>query len=402
MKLFRFVTGWARAAIAGDRPERILQTLAERGIPFWDASPPESFMLHVSVPWGAAALLPELCRSMGCECTALERHGLPEFLKCRRVRVLLVLLAGIFLALAVSWGRIWDIEIEGNETIPDGVILQALSECGIDIGKSWLSYSQDSVRNGVILRIPEIRWMTVTMQGCRAIVIVREKRTYIEPVPEDEYADIVAEKAGLIVQIDDLRGTAVTEAGKTVLPGETLIAGYASGRFGVQGPVRAIGTVWAMTWYDITMAGQTVVKLKEQTGTQKTLFSLILGKMRINFYKGSSICTADCDKIIDRYTAAKSGWFALPLTLERITLRPYTVQEQTAAELEEELSQVLMEELCSRIGEDGQVVSYTYTSSQTDGVLYVTLHAQCQEQIGITVPWGNIQTEIPQTEETDP
>jgi hypothetical protein len=245
------------------------------------------------------------------------------------------------------------------------------------------------------------------MQGCRAIVVVREKNTYIEPVPEDEYVAIVADKAGLVTEVNALRGTAETEAGKAVLPGETLIGGYATGRFGVQGATRAIGTVWAQTWYDITMAGETTVAMKVPTGEKKTRFSLILGKMRINFYKGSSICPADCDKIIERYTAVRGGWFALPLTLEKITLSGYTLETEEAPERREELSQALMEALQECIGEDGQVQSYTYTASQTDGMLYVTLHAQCLEQIGTTRPltaadMADIQSKIPQIEETDP
>jgi sporulation protein YqfD len=328
-------------------------------------------------------------------------------LRKRHCRGLLLLLALVLGLLIASWGRIWDIEIQGNETISDGEILQALSECGIDIGESWLSYSQDSVRNSMILKIPEIRWMTVSMQGCRAIVRVRERRSYIEPVPEGEYASIVSDKAGIVTEVNALRGTAVTESGKAVLPGETLIAGYATGRFGVQGPVRAIGSVKAQTWYDLTMAAPLELTIKCPTGEEKTLFSLILGKMRINFYKGSSICPGNCDKIIDRYTVAQTGWFALPLTLEKTTLSAYTTQTQQAAELQEELSQALMAELTERIGEDGQVESFTFTASEEDGLLYVTLHAQCRETIGTTVPLteadlADIQLKISQTEETDP
>jgi hypothetical protein len=131
-----------------------------------------------------------------------------------------------------------------------------------------------------------------------------------------------------------------------------------------------------------------------------------LGKIRINFYKGSSICPEECDKIIESYTAAKTGWFTLPLTLEKITFQAYTLETQTVPEGQEELSQQLMDALQQAIGSDGEILSATFTASRREGVLSVTLHGQCQEQIATTVPLTEeeillIQERISTTEETD-
>lgn len=403
----RYITGWALVRVTGAQPERILTALAERGIAFWDAVPPVDFSLTVKIPARAAKLITPLSAAMGCEGEILSVHGLPAFFqKIRRRVTLLVLLAAAALALFSSFSYVWDIEITGNETIPDGVIRQALAECGVDIGANWTKFSQDAIRNGVILRLPEIRWVTVTMEGCRARVIVREKRVAIEPVDETVYVKLVSDKAGLVTEVQALNGTAETEAGKTVLPGDTVIGGYSTGRFGVQGATRAIGYARLRTWHEITVEAPAAVAEKTALRRKTGGFALILGKLRINFYKGSSICPSDCDKIIERYELSKAGAFSLPIMLEKTSYTRYETQPREAAELREELEAMLSEELARRMGEDGEIISARFTATTGDGLLYVTLHAECNERTGTAVPLDAediylINSKIPKTEDTD-
>lgn len=406
MRAARYITGWARLRVTGAEPERFLRALAERAIPFWDAAPPKDFALSVSIPARHRRLAAALAPPLGCEAEIVALRGLPAVWKRLRRRWLpAFLLAAVLLALAASRAYIWDVDITGNETVPDGVIRQALAECGVDIGERWIGMSQDLVRNGVLLKIPSLRWMTVTMIGSRAHVIVRERYPYIEPVRDDDYAGIVAEKAGLVTAVYALRGTAETEPGRMLLPGDTVIGGYATGRFGVLGPVRAEGWAEARTWRELTAAAPLSVSVKEPAGGTRTRFALILGKTRINFYKGSSICPAECDKIIERHALARGGVFTLPVSVETISFVPYRTEPQRAEELRGELEETLMTELVGRIGEEGEVASAVFTASEQDGMLYVTLHAECRERIGRSVPltaeelWL-IQSKIPQTEDS--
>ena len=242
MSWARYITGWALLRVAGAEPERVLQALAERNVVFWQATPPEELELTVRVPdrWAERAV--RLAESLGCEGEILARRGLPAlFRQLRRRTMLWVWAAAVAAVLFVGSAYIWQIGIEGNETIPDRVILSALRQCGVDIGAFWPAMSQDQVRNSVILQVPGIRWMTVTIRGGHARVIVRESRIPPWPVQEREYVNIVAKRAGLVEAVSAQRGTALTERGNMVLPGETLIGGYATGRGGVQGPVRAMG-----------------------------------------------------------------------------------------------------------------------------------------------------------------
>ena len=407
MSWARYITGWALLRVAGAEPERVLQALAERNVVFWQATPPEELELTVRVPdrWAERAV--RLAESLGCEGEILARRGLPAlFRQLRRRTMLWVWAAAVAAVLFVGSAYIWQIGIEGNETIPDRVILSALRQCGVDIGAFWPAMSQDQVRNSVILQVPGIRWMTVTIRGGHARVIVRESRIPPWPVQEREYVHITAKKAGLVEAVSAQRGTALTERGRMVLPGEVLIGGYATGRGGVQGPVRAMGGVTARTWYELTCRTPDTAQEKAYTGRQRSQWTLIVGKIRINFFKGSSICPAGCDKIIESYPLAVGELFTLPFTLERAVYREYDAVP-VPADRGREMRSVLADYLAGQIGPDGETLSARTTASSSGGAQDVTLRAECREQIGGETPLTEedlawIREKIPQTEENGP
>ena len=382
-----FVTGWAAIRFTGTEPEKLLTILGQKGIPFRDAEPPEAFSFTLRVPLRKAKRALQIATSAGCEAELLGKRGLPTVSGAlRRRRLPALLLAAVSFLLLWSTSYIWHIDVTGNETVPEGVIRHALAECGVDIGERWVGMRQDAVRNAVLLRVPGLRWLTVTMQGSRAHVIVREAREPIEPVPEKECAKVTADRAGLVTHVFALRGTAEAEENRFVLPGETIIGGYATGRWGVQGAVRAIGYAEARTWHEITAAAPSALAVKMPTGDRTVRYSVLLGDRRINIYKDSSICPPGCDKIIEEMTLGIPGVFMLPVTVERATVAPYETRSVTAEELPEELSQLLHEELARRIGETGEIISEEYSVWEAEGMTYVTLAAECREQIGVTEP----------------
>ena len=404
MSWARYIAGWVTAEITGAEPERMLRALAERGITFWGATPPRDYKLTVQVPRSAARLIRPLAAANGCEGVISARHGLPAaFHKVRHRYMLLACIGMIAALLYVGSAFVWQIDIEGNGSVPEGPIRQALQACGVDIGAYWPGFSQDQIRNSVLLRVPKLRWMTVNMRGSHAQVIVRERWEHLPVVDRRSPMKIVAAKAGLVEHVQALHGTAETDENMAVLPGQTLIGAYVTGRDGVLGPGRAIGTVTARTWYELTAKCPMAEAVKTPGGEEHTRWALILGKNRINFYKGSSICPAGCDKIIVAYTPHIQGLFTLPVTLEKTVYTAYeTKSEQT--DRQEALQYQLMERLGSLIGPDGEVLSNAFSASEKDGVLTVTLRAECREQIGREAPLTDgdlaaIQAKIPKTEE---
>lgn len=404
MKAGRWVTGWARVKISGEKPERLLQALADKGIGFWDVQPPVDFALTLSVGIRAAEALPALAAGLGCEAEILRRHGLPAlWRKVKKRRALLLGLAAVLSLLGLSRLFVWNVELSGAEEISRTEVLAALAECGVEQGAFWPAFSQDLIRNGMLLRLPELRWMTVNIRGSSAEVILRSRYEAEETLDEAEYMKIVAAQAGFVTEVNALRGTAMVEENGAVLPGQVLIDGVATGRYESHGAIRAIGSARAVTWHELAASAPTELQIKTETGRERTRWALVLGKRRINFYKGYSICPAGCVKMSNEVYLALEGLFSLPVYLVRETVVEYQTQNQTAPELRAELEELLYAELLQRIGQDGEVLRADFAASEADGLLTVTLRAECEQEIGVSVPMTaeEIASKIPAAEEAD-
>lgn len=405
MKLRRFVTGWAVLEISGDRPERLLSAAAEAGVVFWDASAPVDFVMSVCVRHRDAAQTEALARRLGLDCRTLRAGGWPlVWRSLRRRRALLAALCACALALVGSRLFIWRVEIPYTAGVPESELRAALAECGVDVGVFWPGFSQDLTRNALLRRLPELRWATVNLRGGCAEVIVRPKREAPAVVPEEECADIVAARGGYITQVQALRGEALVKQGQTVIAGETLISGEAVGRYTSHGALRAVGEVRARTWYELTAAAPIHAQQTEAECCILTRWALVFGKKRINFYKGCSICPPSCAKMEKETVLAVPGVFSLPLRLVRE--RVYETRETDAADetQTERMQSALVQRLRSSLNDDGEVLQTRFSYAERDGWLLVTLHAECGESIGVTVPMtaAQIAAKSPQTEEEKP
>lgn len=102
----------------------------------------------------------------------------------------------------------------------------------------------------------------------------------------------------------------------------------------------------------------------------------------------------NCDKIKKAWSLTLPGGIVLPLTWEAETITPYSEAETavSAASAETYLKARLEERLEAILGE-GQVLRSSWTVTEEEGALTVTLEASCLEDIA---------KEAPVAEETEP
>lgn len=401
----RFVSGRAVLKTEGDRPERLLAAAAQAGIVFWDASAPQEMSLTLCVRGRDAPRVEALAQRMGLDCRTVS-ESTPSRLGrvLRRRKALIAALGACLLTLTVSRAFIWRVEIADTAGLSESVVRETLRECGVDVGRRWLGLSQDLTRNALLRRLPELRWATVNIRGGTAEILLRPAREKPPIENEGECADIVAVRGGYITQVRALRGAAVVKPGQTVLAGDVLISGEAVGRYESHGAARAIGTVQARTWYEMTAAAPLEECKTEQGPCICTRWALIFGKRRINFYKGCSICPPGCAKMTEETQAAVKGLFSLPLRIVREKLYKTETSTQPESGAAERMQRQLTEKLRAVLPDDGEIEQLRFTQSESGGWLYVTMHAECREPIGVTVPMtaGQIAAKTPQTKEEDP
>lgn len=394
--LLHFLRGSLRLWISGAEPEQVLNRCAAARVPFWAVERREAFVLALTIPLRALPDLERIAARCQCEITEERRRGLPVFL--RRFRKRYALLAGVVLSLLLLLPLsrvVLVIDVVGNEQVTSEEILSELRQRGVYPGVYGPSIKQRQLSHEILLGMKELSFFSLNLHGTRAEVIVREKKPKPAIESEVEPANIIAARTGIVTDVDLFAGMAICEIGETVLEGDLLISGLVDIEEPEDSPVdmgqalhRAKGAIYARTWHTICAKIPMEADIKVYTGSQKTRFALNLMGKRMKFYGNGGISFEKYDKINITKTWQWQDGSILPLSLERETIREYETQP-AALQLdaaEEQLKTALHTTLEGRIGTEGKILREDYVTRRVDGFLEVTLLAECEEQIGKTVP----------------
>ena len=382
-----YLRGQVLVRVESAFPERVLNLCAARDLGFWDLQweSETAFTCRLS-----RADFRELRRAAGkleCSVTPLRRSGAPYTLRRLLSRPALAagaVAVGLWLVLGSFF--IWEFTIEGNETLPDEVILRALEEQGVGIGSFGLSLDGEDLRNRILLELPELVWLTVNVSGCRASVQVRERVPVPETVDRKALSNLVARRAGLVLEIHAFSGVKCVVEGMSVEEGQILISGVEdTENFGAR-TTAGLGEVKGRTWHTLTAKLPLTVQKKVYAG-EKTGYSLIFGKKRVKFFGNSSIEGRNYDKITKRMKLSFLG-VPLPVTVEQEKWQFFETQPAAAdpAALEELGRAVLEDRLAAQVEPYGTVSSSLCTAKARSGTLEVTLRAECEESIGELAP----------------
>ena len=374
--------------LCGSRPERVLNLYARAGLPFREPCRLDPLRLRVLVRRRDLDRARRLAEGAWCEAEPgpeAARPGRRERLK-RRFLLLPTAALCVFAALSLSL-FIWELRIEGNERLTEAQILQALDAEGIRVGSFGLCIDRELLRSRMMEALPELEWMTVNVEGCRATVIVRERRLP-PPMVTDAPSDLVAAKTGLITELRVFSGVPVTAVGATVLRGETLITGRRGSRSGRERLLPALGEVKARTWYELSASLPLSCTGKRYTGRVVKNFALLLGNSRVNFGQNGYKPLDCCDKISYRERLTLPGGMLLPLALVTTEYREY--EPVPLALTESEAEALLRERLLGRLREQlaGEPLSLEFSGRAEAGRYLLTLRAECLEEIGQSVPIG--------------
>ena len=401
LRLVNALRGSVRLEVEGAFPERFLNLCAQRGILFWNVEWMETTRLRLTVTRRGSRQAAALGERTLCIVTPAGRKGMPYFLARFRKRYAFWVGMGLSMAaVCVLSSFVLTIEVKGNTNVPTAQILTELRRQGLGIGTFGPGLDERTVGNKVLLQLPQLSWLSINLYGTRAEVLVREAVEAPELVDAQEYGSVVARASGIVTRVEALTGEAVVKVGDTVLEGETLI----SGTVHLEGPaysdkpeigqiqVRASGRVYARTWR--TMAAQLPLEaqVKRYTGEETNLWSVTALGRRTDFFGKGGISFDRYDKISRTWTLTLPGGEEMPLAVQRETCRAYELEtlavEPDAAQAM--LKERLLEALEETVGE-GEIVSTQFAVETADGMLTITLQAECREEIGKFVPDSTTQ-----------
>ena len=257
-----------------------------------------------------------------------------------RLRLLLsrkILVVSLFLIFATSVlipTRILFIRVEGNCAVPSARILEAAEKSGVYFGASRRYVRSEKVKNWLLAEIPQLQWVGVNTNGTQAVITVRERPASPEEKVLPAVSSIVAERDGLILSATATSGTLLCAPGQPVQQGQVLISGYTD--FGLSiSATRAEGEIIAQTKRSLTVKMPLDLLVRAENGTVTKNHSLLIGKKRINFYKGSGISDTSCVKMYSKYVLTLPGGFQLPVAwiceeYQSATLAQGTAKRQSA------------------------------------------------------------------------
>ena len=408
--IVNFLRGSVCFTVCGLFPERFLNLCAQNGVGFWGLVWLDGQTLELKVARRDARRVQTLAEKVGCEVRAKGRKGVPFFLAGFRRRYALVIGLALSLAAVCVLSRfILTVEVSGNETVPSAVILAELSRQGVRPGAYGPGLDLRRISQETLSHIEGLSWMSVNLHGTRAEVLVRERSPAPELRDETTPAHIVAAADGILEDVEALEGQALFQEGQAVLAGEVVISGvvdlkepqYATVDAG-QRLVHARGNVWASTYRTLSACIPLEADTKVYTEEGETTWALTVLGHTFNFFGKGSISTAGYDKMTTTHILTLPGGREMPLALAETEYRAYETQPaaiQTAA-AQALLEERLLERLEELIGEDGSVLSTSFSVREDGGLLTVTLKAQCREQIGREVTFaGQVGEIIPGTQE---
>lgn len=229
----------------------------------------------------------------------------------------------------------------------------------------------------------------VWRQYRRRYVLLAERQRPPHLYADGEIANVVAARDGLVTRIQALDGQAQVMAGSTVTAGQVLISGVVDSDQRGYRLLRGMGQVWARTWYELSVSVPLTVQEKGQETGAVTRMAVDIGRNRIKIYGKGSMTDPDCDKMTVYRTARLPFGLTLPVTLvtERTVRHAVNETERPVAAACAEGEAQLMTQLQAALEQTGgQLLHHRFDAVRQGMRLVVTLHAECEEQIGVSSP----------------
>lgn len=377
--VYQFVKGYFTVTARGRHTEKLLNMALVHRIYLWNVRRFGEDSLSFCVSRKGYAMMKDYAVKTRCTMEITAQDGVPtwwQVTKKRRVFFLSALLSAAVVLASASF--LWTVDITGEVGIPHEEIRQKLASYGLKAGSVRKTVDYTAVTNRLITDFEEILWANVELEGTRLLVTLVPRTKAPELIPKDIPVNIVAKKDGFIKEITAENGEAMVREGDTVVKGQILISGLIPSPAVGTRYLHAMGEITAITWEERTAKQPCYRYDKVFTNREKIHREIWLPFLKIPLDFSKTIDFYNYDSII------KERNF-LFLTYRETVYSEYTLQK-TAISVEEAVS-LAQEALIQELYREGigEFVSKTtdYTLSE-DGIVTVTVLAECVEELGVS------------------
>lgn len=375
----RWFWGSVRFRIEGSA-ERFFNHCARCGIVLWGMQAGETPGAWIRA--GQYSQLLGCARSAHCRLRVEEKRGLPfrtYWLRRRKGLVTGAVLGAVILTILSQ--QVWCVQAQGLESITQEELQAACREIGLVPGAWRSSVDPLQAEQQLMLRFPHVTWLTVNTQGSAVYIELSEGVEKPDMDTWKQPGNVKAAASGQIVRLEVYAGTPVVNVGDAVTADQLLISGVMEDPYGNVSLRHASGRVIASTVREFSAQIPMTETIEEPSGQ-------IISRRSASFF-GLRLPLTLTEEPGEGWekesvrTVLRANGVELPVSWLEETWREVSVRERLltpeealeAARAEVERQKSALKGLTVLNGEE--------SISQENGVLYYTLHAQCEEDIAV-------------------
>ncbi len=371
-----------------DHAERLIDRL-RKDIPLYDLARADEKTIAFSVCERDKKKVIEEAKALSVSLRIQKESGFPLVLSHLKKRPGLWL-GALFAACIIAFSSqiIWEVNVTGNEHVPERDIIRTLGALGIREGAFIRKDVLDRMYLDFLLKENRIAWISVNFDGTIARVEVDEVKEH--PAREDKTkpVNIVAACDGIVKRIDALDGQKEAQTGEAVVKGQLLISSF------FQTPLSgtvfrcARGSVWAQTERTYAVV---IPKRREIPVLEETAYSVpsvrILG-IRIPLGIGRM---SDGELFRTEFTSRQACLLEnvrLPFYIEtesRRVCRYHT--ENVTHEQASARASALLKAYLSDISDEAEIIGVRESETETDADYIFEYRLECLENIAKEVPF---------------
>ena len=384
-RVLNYCTGYVSIRVEGFYVERFINMCISKKILLMDIKREKSTIMYANVALSDYKMLKPIAKKTKSKIKIQRKKGLPFTAhKYRKRKIFGLFFIVVVIGIIISSNYIWNIDISGNINISKEDLLISLEENGLAVGTSKNDMDTDEVIRKIRLNRDDIAWIGITVKGTNAIVKIKETEKAPNVIDKNDYCNIVADKYGMITEINVQNGTAGVSVGDIVEPGQVLVNGYLEGKYTGLRYVHSLATIKAKIWYTKKEKAALKQEIPVETGNVENKYSIKFKKNQINLLKTLSKFEK-YDTIRNEKKVKLFSNFYLPFEIVKTTNKEYILQEKiyTEDELTEILTDKLSEELLKEINDENRIVNKIINQHSNNGYLEVELTYETIENMGI-------------------
>ncbi len=374
--IFSYLLGYLRISVEGYYIERFINICKNNKITVWNLKRNKDIRLILNVRVNEFKEICQIAKKTKCKVKIKNKKGFPFFLhKYKKRKIFIILLILVICLIMLSSNFVWNVEISEENGQELENIEKDIEEAGLKVGEFKNKINTKEIINKIRLKRNDVAWMGIELKGTNAIVKLVKADEKPEIVDENEYCNIVSDKAGIITKINAQSGTANVKVGDTVNQGDILINGWMEGKFTGVRYVHSKGEIEAKVWYTKSKKIPYNVTQIQETGNVEEKYAIKINNFRINFQKRvSNFEIYDTIETENKFKIFSD--FYLPISIIKITNKEqqkieknYTIEEAKNIGIQE-----LQQELDNEIEDKEKIVNKNInTYEKEDGVeVYVT------------------------------